>query len=324
MDLDKKLEQKSNDIEPKAQETEAERVLRESLERGRQRAEASRMVSPWFVIGMMSIIVVTMIGLMLFVNQQLANKKPAGPSYKKPPVVKQEQPEDNFKPNLTKQSCLEGADICFNHPDDWTDDLTKNGNNEVLTFASKDKKSRLMVTIQPYIESSCDEQEKARIFERNTVAIRQLPLENIPNKSSAWARSFVRHNISGRPGDKGLQVGLYYPLLSLDNVTQDERKYAVVGDDQINGCQATEREQILAKDGKKMAINVAFSDQYFANINQQSDQSQEQGIAQPEGDLQVIYSPVSSRQKAIDFFKTKAGITMYEIIASAKPSQAKK
>lgn len=323
MDLDKNLEHKNTNTEFNTQETEAERVLRESLERGRQRAEASRMVSPWFVIGMMALIVVTMIGLMLYVNQRLADKKPVGPNYKKPPVVKQNQPDENFKPNLTKQICFEGADVCFSLPDDWTGDLTKNGDNEVLTFATKDKKSRLMITIRPYVEPTCPDHVKARIFERSTVAIRQLPLENTPLKTGMWARSFVRQNISGQSGDKGLQVGLYYPLLALDNVSDGDRKYAVVGEDQINGCQVAEREQILSKDKKKLEVSVAFSDQYFTDINQKSNQVPDQGIAQPDGELQVIYSPVSSRQKAVDFFRTKAGITMYEIVASAKPAQTK-
>ena len=324
MDLDKDLAQKLNEMNAPGQETEAERVLRESLERGRQRAEQSRMVEPWFAIGMMTLIVVTMIGLMLFVNNRLTNKKPAGPSYKKTANIVQEPAKDDFKVDLTKRICFESVDMCLSYPDNWNAGLTKSGSGETIVFNSKDNQSRLGVAVQPSVAKACDATMKARVFERKTVAIRQLGLENVPEKTNLWARSFVRQNISGQAGDRGLEVGLYYPVLALDNITHDDRKYAVVGNDQINGCQVLENERIKAKNGAIFEVVVSLMDQFFASNNQsQSSPGQSPSSVQSGGNTKPTYSPVSSEQKALDFLKTDSARTMYEILASAKSAQAK-
>ena len=164
---------------------------------------------------------------------------------------------------------------------------------------------------------------KARVFERKTVAIRQLGLENVPEKTNLWARSFVRQNISGQAGDRGLEVGLYYPILALDNITHDDRKYAVVGNDQVNGCQVLENERIKAKNGAIFEVIVSLMDQFFASNNQSQSPDQSPGSVQSGGNAKPTYSPVSSEQKALDFLKTDSARTMYEILASAKSAQAK-
>lgn len=318
MDLDKDLTQKVTENDTSTPETEAERVLRESLERGRQRAEQSRMTSPWFVLGMMTLIVVTMIGLMVFVNHRLASKKPTAPNYQKTTKTTPHPTQDDTKIELTKQICLKMTDMCLKYPETWTANLTQNTTSETLELTAKNQKALLTLTLQPYIEPTCDEQTKARIFERKTLAIRQLGLENLPDKTNLWARSLVYYNVAGQAGDKELGAGRYYPVLTLENIAQADRKYAVVGSDQINGCQLAKRQQIKSKDGTVLAVTVAFRDHFFANNQASTD-----GAAQSSKDAKPTYSPLSSEQKALDFLKTESARTMYEIIASAQSAQIK-
>lgn len=295
-----------SDFDKNRPETEAERVLRESLERGRQRAEESRMVSPLFLVGMMLIIIATMIGLMFYVNALLANKKPISAALKQT-TAETEQSETTFQINLTQQICFENVDLCFSYPENWTAQLIQAGNDSKLEFKAKDTEAKLSVLIGARSQSNCNDLLKAQIFKRQTLEISQLSLENSLSQTDLWARSFVQSLVAGEDGDPNLKIGIYFPVLSIDMIAKDQRKFAVVGEDQINSCQRLEPTLIKNKSGQEVQLSVVFSDDSLT-------ESTESTVS--EADLSS--AGFSSSQKAEQWLKSEIGQTMYKILASAK------
>lgn len=283
-------------------ETEAERVLRESMERGIKRAEESRMVSPLFLIVMMLVIISVAIRLSYFVYGKITSKTPTGPSYQKT-ATETATDEVDFEIELTEQICFEQTNMCFKYPKDWQAEVIKTDAGEKIKLSDADEYDPNVLEISLGAVSEPEKCDDILKYTRQTVAISELVLQNVSDGETVWARASVKTNTDAKSDSTNLKAGVNYPVIEFETIKKSDRKFAVVGKDNLEACNPTSAVAIVKNSASEnRLIRAEFSVQ--------------------RNKLGANYEARSSVDDAIADLKTERAQTIFEIMASAHDKKA--